>query len=163
MGFYNFDVKAADFFSSATMPVPLNLAGTTVPVTGLTFTPASNQYAFFRFTMPPDYVGGATITVNHEWYSATGVTSGNVVWEDSIGAITPGDAISVEAKAQATANTAGATTVNSTAKGLTHTANAMSSNLDSVAAGDNVQLKVLCKSTSTLGAAVNLVGLYLTY
>lgn len=163
MGQVVFDVKAADFFSSATMPMPISFAGTSTPVTGLQYTPASNQYAFYRFTMPSDYVTG-TITVNHAWYSAAGSTTGAVVWEDSIAAITPGDAQSVETKAQATANTASATTVTATAKALTNTANAMSSNLDSIAAGDNVLLKVLCKSTgSTITGAVNLVGLSISY
>lgn len=162
MGQVVFDVKAADFFSSATMPLPLSVAGTSTPVTGLTYGPASNQYAFWCFTMPNDYVSG-TITVKHDWYSAAGSVTGNVVWEDSIGAITPGDAQSVETKAQATANTATATTVTATAKALTTTSNAMSSNLDSVAAGDNVRLKVLCKSTSTIAGSVNLVGLSISY
>lgn len=71
-------------------------------------------------------------------------------------AITPGDAQSVETKAFASATTT-TTTVTATAKALTSTAITLS-NLDSVANGDTVWIKILRTDTSMTGDAIIIRG-----
>lgn len=113
---------------------------TNFPSDGYAFdgTGTTIERIFFKFRAI-NYASG-NITVDIDWYSRSGSTSGNVKWDASIAAVTPGDAVSMEAKTFATANTV-TTTVNGTAKGLTRSTITIS-NLDSLAIDDFVQLNI---------------------
>lgn len=135
-----FDVISARLFSSGVPELAvINGTGTVPwPVMGYSFDPAADEYIYFVFRVR-NY-GSGNLTCNLDWYNRSGTTTGNVVWSATVGCITSGDAQSVESKTLATATTATAT-VNSTAKGM-NTAAVTVSNLDSIANGDLVALRV---------------------
>jgi len=116
--------------------------GTNIPVSGYAFDASAVESLFFRFRAS-DYTSG-NITVDLDWYPDT-ATSAAVVWGCQIAAITPGDAQDVETDALATQ-----TTANGTATGtqqLVRTTVTVS-NLDSIAANDQVVLCVQRVATS---------------
>lgn len=144
-----FDISAArnDF----TNPCEWYAAqGTSFPMEGWVF-PQNSSRAIHLKVGAEDYVSG-NWTLNLQWFSPTGATTGTPVWSCQMAAITPGDAQSVLTKALATATT-GSQAVNATASGLTQTAVTLS-NLDSVAAGDYVEIKITRTDTSMTGNAV---------
>lgn len=84
--------------------------------------------------------GSGNLTVNIDWYSRAGSTSGNVVWGAALQAATPGDAQSVETDGFATENTA-TSAANGTARGPQR-ATITVSNLDSLAADDLCTMRI---------------------
>jgi hypothetical protein len=144
-----FEPKGFDLFSSNQPSLVLE-NGSTIPISGYNFT-ATSQKMFRRFSAIA-YLSG-NVTVRIRWYSQTGAITGNVRWDAAIAAITAGDAQSVLTKALATATTT-TTTVNGTARGIT-TTDVTVSNLDSLAADDEVWLAIsLGANTMTLGAVI---------
>lgn len=124
--------------ASGTFPQYNKTDGTNFPISLLGYDDTADDAIFFKFF--PSTYGSGNLTLLIEWYSATGQVTGDVVWSAQIACITPGDAQSVETKAFAAAQTA-TTTVNGTARGMTQTSITIS-NLDSIAAGDLVWIKV---------------------
>lgn len=103
----------------------------------LLFDAATNEHAFFSFRMPTDYASGPVLKL--QW--GANATTGNVVWEARIGAITPADADTPNEHSLAAANSA-TTGVNTTeARRLIETSITLT-NADSLAAGDLVMLLV---------------------
>jgi hypothetical protein len=142
----DFHPAEADYLSTA-FPQFLRVLGTSSPVPVLTFDPALVQTAFWEFVILA--YGSGNITCDIAWYGAT-ATSGVVRWEVQIAAITPEtDTQDAETKAFATAQTVDDTHLGTTAHRIMLATVAIS-NLDSVAAGDEVSLKV-----SRLGTHVN--------
>ncbi len=115
--------------SSASAPAPYFLHAL--------FDAASEEWCCWQFRMPADYASGLTATV--QWKAAS-ATSGGVVWDVRIAAVTPGDATDVDAKAFGSANTATGTAP-ATAGHLVGTAVTVT-NADSVAAGDFVVVRL---------------------
>lgn len=135
-----FDPAGARLFTSG-IPELVMIANTgTVPFpdVGYAFDAAADEYMYFAWKVR-NY-GSGNLTLNIDWYSRSGSTTGNVVLSGAIGCITSGDAQSVESKTLATATTA-TDSVNGTAKGMKTTAVTIS-NLDSITNGDWVQLRV---------------------
>jgi hypothetical protein len=131
------DPGAAQFQSTA-LPQPLK-NGTNFPVYGLFFDAAAVESAYWLFRAVS--YGSGNLTVGIDWYADT-ATSGDVIWGCQIGAITPdADTQDVETKTLATANTVTDTHLGTTGQRL-HRAVVTVSNLDSLAANDDVMLRL---------------------
>lgn len=130
--------EEAQFLSSAFPPFD-KATGTNFPVARLLYDGTTAERAYWKLT--PFAYGSGNITCDVVWYAAT-ATSGAVVWETAVAAITPNtDTQDVETKSFATANTVADTHLGTTGKRL-HLATVTISNLDSVAVGDEVWLRV---------------------
>lgn len=113
--------------------------GTNFPVPGLAFDTTTQEAAFFRFLAL--LYGSGNVTVTIDWYADT-ATSGGVVFGASLAAITPDtDTQDIETKAFATENTGSDTHLGTTGQRL-HRMTITVSNLDSLAAGDYVVLRL---------------------
>lgn len=131
------DAGAAQFLSTAFPAAVKN--GTNAPVYGLAYDAASDEAAFWLFRAVSYGSGNLTVTV--DWYADT-ATSGDVIWGAQLAAITPDtDSQDVETKALATANTVTDTHLGTTGQRL-HRASITVSNLDSLAANDDVWLRI---------------------
>lgn len=107
--------------------------GTNFPIPVLAFDAATDETCFVLFRA--DNYGSGSLTVAIDWYADTG-SSGNVVWQVRLAAITPDtDTQDVETKAFATLNFVQDTHLGTTNQRL-HRAIITLSNLDSLAAGD---------------------------
>jgi hypothetical protein len=132
-----FAPDAAQFLSTS-FPA-LTKGGTNFPAMGLAFDATAAENAFWMFRAI-NYASG-NLTLNLDWYAAT-ASSGDVVWSAAIAAITPdADTQDVETKAFATANTVTDTHLGTTGKRL-HRCTITITNLDSLAAEDDVWLKI---------------------
>lgn len=129
--------------------------GTNFPATGYAFPQNSVAAAYFNLGCEL-YGNSGNMTLELHWYSRSGSTSGNVTWSVQLAAITPNDAISVEAKSFASAQTT-TTAVNTTAKGDTLSTVTIS-NLDSANVGDDLWIKVTRTDTSMTGDAILIRG-----
>jgi hypothetical protein len=103
----------------------------------LAFDAASEEWVTFQLRMPADYASGPTLVVS---YKMTTATSGAVVWDGRIAAVSTGDATSVNAKAFGSAN-ATTSTVPGTV-GYMVDASITLTNNDSLTAGDFVVVRV---------------------
>jgi hypothetical protein len=100
----------------------------------LAFDAATKEMVMWSFRMPVDYASGPVLKVQYKMASAT---SGNVIIEGRLAAVSDGDATDVDAKAFAAANTSSATAVPATA-GYIDEISLTLTNADSVAANDYV-------------------------
>lgn len=117
--------------SSATAPAPYYQQ--------LTFDPAALWWADWGVFMPTEYVSGPIMQVV---YKMTSAVTGNVIWNASVAAFTPGtDTTDMDAKAFATVNTL-TVAVPATTAGRLATAAITLTNADSVAAGDFVVFRL---------------------
>lgn len=135
----HFEPEAFQFRSGTAFPQYVKAEGTNAPVTGLAYDASTEESAFFRTRATSYGTGSWTFII--DWYADT-ATSGGVTWGVSIAALTSNtDTQDVETKAFATE-----TTVNDTHLGTTgqrpHSVTMTVSNLDSVAADDEVYIKV---------------------
>lgn len=150
-------------FASSSFPAFDRIAGTNFPVTRLLFDASATETAYYKLAAV-NYATG-NITCDLIWY-ATNATTGVVRWEVAMAAITPeSDSQDVETKAFATALTVDDTHLGTTSKRL-HRAQVAISNLDSVAAGDEVWLKVSRlggHANDTMANDVALVSIQLSY
>jgi hypothetical protein len=123
--------------------------GSVSTLAGLRFTLSDVAYFVFEAI---NY-GSGNLTVDVDWYSAGGNTTGKVKWQCAIACVTPGDATAIGSRSFATATNA-ETDVNSTAYGIVRTSVTVS-NLDSIAARDNVtlQLKRIASTSELTGSA----------
>ena len=116
--------------SSASAPTPYFLQAL--------FDASTEEMLFWSFRMPANYSSAPVLKLLWKMASAT---SGNVVMEAHLMAVTPGDSQDVDADGFATVNTSSATSVPGTAGHLKEISLTLS-NADSVAAGDLVVLRV---------------------
>lgn len=131
------DPAAAQLLSTAFPALVRN--GTNFPVFALAYDAASDEAAFWGFRAV-NYASG-NLTVAIDWYADT-ATSGDVIWEVQIAAITPDtDSQDTETKALATLNNVTDTHLGTTGQRL-HRATVTVSNLDSLAAEDDVWIRV---------------------
>lgn len=130
--------EEAQFLASA-FPQYVKTNGTNFPVAGLAFDAASDETAYWKFLA--DSYGSGNLTVDIFWYADT-ASSGDVIWDVGIAAITADtDTQDIETKAFATINSVTDTHLGTTGQRL-HKAVVTVSNLDSLAAGDVVHLKL---------------------
>ena len=117
-------------------------AGTNFPVEALAFDASTEWTCYFQL-LALNY-GSGNLTVRVQWYADT-ASSGGVTFGCSLAAVTPNtDSGNIEAKAFATEVTASDTHLGTTGQRLHEMAVAVS-NLDSVAAGDALWLKLARK------------------
>lgn len=138
-----FDPKAASFLNSA-FP-GLVKSGTSAPVDGLAYDAAAIEAAFWWFRAVR--YGSGNVTVDIDWYADT-ATSGDVVWQVQLAAITPNtDTQDIETKTFATANSFTDNHLGTTGQ-REHRATVTVSNLDSVAADDTVWIRLARDATN---------------
>lgn len=131
-------VEAAQFKDSGFPQIVRNV-GTNFPVFGLAFDAGSDESAYW--TLRAGNYGSGNLTIEVEWYADT-ASSGTVVWEAQIGAITPNtDSQDIETKSLATLNYVQDTHLGTTGQRL-HRATITLSNLDSIATDDWFVLRV---------------------
>jgi hypothetical protein len=155
------DPAAAQFLSTAFPAAVKN--GTNFPVFGLAYDAATDEAAFWLIRAV-NY-GSGNLTVAIDWYADT-ATSGDVVWEVQLAAITPDtDSQDVETKALATLNNVTDSHLTGTGQRL-HRASVTVSNLDSLAANDDVWIRIARDANNaadTLAGDVILVLATVTY
>ncbi|WP_433235493.1 hypothetical protein ACQPYK_25435 [Streptosporangium sp. CA-135522] len=126
-------------FRSTAFPAFAKANGSAFPVSGLAYDAATAERASWKFE-PMSYTSG-DLTVDVVWYADT-ATSGAVRWEVFLAAITPGvDSDNVEAKTMNVGLTAVTSHLGTTGKRL-HKTTLILSALDSMAAGDEVWLRL---------------------
>lgn len=126
-------------FPTSNPAAPTQVQGTNFPVPGLAFDATTQETCFFRFAATSYGSGNVTVTV--EWYADTASANG-VVFGASLAAITPdSDSQDIETKAFAAENTASDTHLGTTGQRL-HSFAITVSNLDSIAAADDVTLRL---------------------
>lgn len=116
-------------------------SGTAFTVSGLAYDATTAEVAFWKFN-PASY-GSGNITCDVLWYADTSTTSTQgCTWQVAIAAITPStDTQNVETKAFATAQQGNTDLGSADAQRLIRTTVAIS-NLDSIAAEDEVWIRV---------------------
>lgn len=128
--------------------------GNSFPVEGLSYDATTDEAAFWNFKA--SNYGSGNLTLVIRWKSAT-ATSGDVVWEAQIAAVTPDtDAAALLVKALATLNYVADTQLGTTA-GREQTCTITISNLDSLAADDEVWLR-LARDANGTNATDNMTG-----
>lgn len=133
-------LSPGDAILPATNPAaPSQVQGTNFPVPGLAFDATTQETVFFRF--PALSYGSGNVTVSVDWYADTASANG-IVFGASLAAITANtDTTNIETKAFATENTGSDTHLGTTGQRL-HSFDITVSNLDSIAAGDDVTLRL---------------------
>lgn len=114
--------------SSATAPAPYFL--------NLLFDASTKEQVSWQTRMPDNYASGPVLEC---WFKMASATTGNVIGEGRLAAITDGDSTDADAKAYSSANTSSATAVPGTA-GYVKKMSITLTNADSVAAGDWVNI-----------------------
>lgn len=122
------------------------VSGTSFPVPYLDFDASTDESVFFYFKAVRYGSGNITITI--DWVADT-ASSGNVVWEAQLAAITPDtDTQDIETKALATLNFVQDTHLGTTGQRV-HRASITLSNLDSLAADDWCCLRIARDANGT--------------
>ncbi|MGW4641798.1 hypothetical protein ACWEN6_24990 [Sphaerisporangium sp. NPDC004334] len=136
-------------FAASAFPAFDRIQGTNFPVTRLLYDASADEKAYFKLEALG--YGSGNWTVDIIWY-AVNATTGTVRWEVALAAITPeSDSQDVETKAFATAVAVDDAHLGTTSKRLHKaTVTISSTSLDSVAAADEVWLRV-----SRLGSHAN--------
>jgi hypothetical protein len=133
-------------YPASNFPQYLKNLGTNFPVSSLAFDATTDEAAYFKFVATAYGSGNLTLTIY--WYADT-ATTGNVVWETQIAAVTPDtDTQDMETDGLATLNFVQDTHLGTTARRL-HQAAITISNLDSLAANDVVHLRIARDANST--------------
>lgn len=156
--------EEAQFLGSA-FPAYVKTNGTNFPVSGLAYDATTDEAAFWRLVALS--YGSGNLTLDLYWY-ADSASSGNVVWEAQISAITPNtDTQDVETDGLATLNSVQDTHLGTTGQRV-HSCTITISNLDSIAAGDVVHLRIArdangTNATDDLTGDAILLGAVLSY
>lgn len=145
---------------TANIPELVAIAGTNFPATGYAFQKATTQYAYLTGRFALYGTGNPNLII--DWYSRSGSTTGNVVWTCSLACIASGLATSFEAKSLATAQSASAATVNSTAKGTLATTISIT-NLDSIAVDSRYVIRITRGTSDTMVGDAIIIGGELNY
>jgi hypothetical protein len=130
---------------STNFPQRVHINGTNFPVAGLAFDATTDEACCFKF-IPRSF--SSALTLELCWYADT-ASSGNVVWESQISAITPNtDSQDVETDALATLNYVQDTHLQTTNQRM-HRCSISITNTDSMASNDLVHLRVARDANST--------------
>lgn len=127
----------------------------------LAYDAATEEWATWQFRMPTNYASAPVARLQYKMASAT---TGAVVWDARIGAVSSGDATDVDAKGFAAANAA-TSSVPGTAGHLLEVPVTLT-NADSVAAGDLVVVRVArvaADAADTAAGDAELVTVAITY
>ncbi len=146
-------------------PAFVRTLGTHFPVEGLAFdgAGATEEKAYWRFKA--SNYGSGNLTLVLRWYADSG-TTGVVMWGARLAAITPDtDSQDIETKAFATQQTTTDTHLGTTAQRV-HTVSLTVSNLDAIAADDELVLELSRlpgNASDTMTADAILVGVEVQY
>lgn len=133
-------------FLGTAFPQLNKVNGTNFAYYVLDFDAATDEAATWKFRA--DNYGSGNLTLDIYWY-AENATSGNVVWEAQISAITPDtDSQDISTDALATLNYVQDTHLGTTSKRI-HKCTITISNLDSLAAGDIVHIRIARDANGT--------------
>ncbi|WP_433731001.1 hypothetical protein ACQP2Y_21565 [Actinoplanes sp. CA-051413] len=127
----------------------------------LAFDATSEEWCTWQFRMPADYASAPVAVV--QWKAAS-ATSGGVVWDVRVSAVTTGDSVDVDAKGFGSANTATGTAP-ATAGYMLDTSVTLT-NADSLAAGDFVVVRlarVAADGSDTATGDAEVVNVVVTY
>lgn len=139
------DVKNADFLATA-FPQYRKINGTNIPVSGLAYDDTAQESAFWRISAR-NY--SSTPAVDIEWYADT-ASSGTVIFGVSVAAITPNtDTQDIETDALDTESTGTDTHLGTTNQRL-HSLNIAIANTDSLAADDDLVIRIRLLNTGTM-------------
>lgn len=157
-----FRADGAQYLSSS-FPQLLMTIGTNFPVSGLAYDAAGTEKAYWPFRAL-NY-GSGNLTAKLVWYADT-ASSGDVKWGGRIAAITPdSDSQDVETKSFATQTTVTDSHLGTTGQRL-HTCSITISNLDSLAADDEVWIEIQrlgSDAADTMSGDAILIGFALEY
>jgi len=160
---YHFMSPLGARFLASTFPQLKGIAGSNFPVVGLFYDAAADEAAFWPL-VATNY-GSGNLTAKVFWYADT-ASSGDVMWGAAISAITANtDTQDIETDGLATENTATDSHLGTTGQRL-HEIDITISNLDSVASGDFVHLRVRrvgSNGADTMTGDAALVGVRLSY
>lgn len=140
-------------------------AGSNFPVPALAFDGgSSDEECYFHFRAF-EY-GSGNLTIDIDWYAAT-ASSGDVKWGAQLGAITPNsDSGDIESKSLDTAATVVDSHLGTTGKRL-HRATITLSDLDGLAADDDVVLRIYRAASDTgndtMAGDAQIVGVAVSY
>lgn len=135
-------------YLATNFPQFTKINGTSFPVSGLAYDASTDESAFWRF-VAKNYASG-NVSVEIYWY-ADSASSGNVIWEAQLSAITPdADSQDIETDGLATLNFVSDAHIGTTGQRL-HKATIAISNLDSLADGDVVTLRLARDANGTSG------------
>lgn len=127
-------------------PQLLRISGTNFPVDGLAYDAATDEAACWKL-IASNY-GSGNLTLDIYWYADT-ATSANVVWEAQISAITADtDTQDIETDGLATLNFVQDTHLGTTGQRV-HKCSITITNLDSIAAGDLVHVRIARDANGT--------------
>ena len=139
------------------------VGGSEFPVMSLAFDAGTEETVYAQLKLAG--YGSGNLTLNLQWYADT-ASSGDAIWGAAIAAITPNtDSQDIETKTFATAQTVTDSHLGTTNQRL-HECAITISNLDSLAAGDFVALKLYRDADAggdTMTGDALLVGAELTY
>lgn len=133
-------------FPASNFPQYKKVAGTNFPVTALYYDAATDESAYWKFFA--NNYGSGNVTLTIFWYADT-ASSGNVVWEAQLSVITANtDTQDIETDGLATLNSVQDTHLGTTNQRL-HSCDITISNLDSLASGDHVFLRIARDANGT--------------
>lgn len=133
-------------FLATNFPQYVKNNGTNFPVSGLSYDATTDEAAFFKCVA--DNYGSGNLTLDIYWYADT-ASSANVVWEAQLSAITADtDTQDIETDGLATLNFVQDTHLGTTGQRV-HKASITISNLDSIASGDVVHLRLARDANGT--------------
>lgn len=159
---YYLPAPRADFKTTA-FPAFTRFQGTNYPVMCLAYDATTREDAYFHWVSNAYSTGNVTATCL--WYADT-ASSGGVTWGASLACITPdADTQDMETKGFATENTFDDGHLGTTGQRL-HQAPISISNLDSIAAGDFVEMKlgrVVSAANDNMTGDALLVGVLVSY
>lgn len=126
-------------FLATNIPEFKNISGTSIPVLSLAFDAANDEAAYWR--LPAVRYGSGNLTCVVYWYADT-ASSGDVVWEAAIAALTAdSDTQDIETDGLATIQKVTDSHLGTTGQRL-HNATITISNLDSLAALDDLSVRI---------------------
>ena len=162
---HEFFPASAQPLAATNYPALLSKTGSAFNQDVLAFDASTDEACIFKFNAT-NY-GSGSLTLRIRWYADTG-SSGNVVWGVALAAITPNtDTQDAETKTFDTADTVQDTHLGTTAQRL-HEAVITIENLNSMAAGDEVALKLYrdadgTAATDDLTGDANVTSVVLEY
>lgn len=146
--------EEAQFLGSA-FPQFIKTNGTNIPVSGLAYDASTDEAAFWKLIA--DNYGSGNLTLDIYWYADT-ASSGTVAWEVQIAAITADtDTQDIETDGLATVQRSSDTHLGTTGQRL-HKHSVTISNLDSLASGDYLMVRLARDADDTGGGGDTMTG-----
>lgn len=142
-------------YLGSSFPQYIKTNGSSIPVSGLAYEATADEAAFWKFKI--ENYGSGNLTLYVQWYADT-ASSGTVAWETQIACITPNtDSQDIETDGLATVQRSSDTHLGTTGQRL-HEHTITISNLDSIATGDYVVVRIARDADDTGGGGDTMTG-----